>query len=120
MQGLALRKPMEKDVEADQMGFKLQKLWSGLRKRWADSCNVSKREELQVLKDKMRPCYKDQAMESQKKKAESVGSSSSETEMEDEHDDLFKPLPLDALMFEKNKSFLDMCGVNLHRKKSLV
>lgn len=75
---------MAKDVEADQVGFKLQRLWSGLRKRWSDSTAVSKRPELQELKDKMRPCYRDQAGSQ-----EGAGSNS--------EDELFALMPLECL-----------------------
>ena len=121
-QGLALRKPMEKDAEANQVGFKLQRLWSGLRKRWADSTSGSKRAGLQSLKDKMRPCYNVKEVQSTETDVAEVpmtlANSDSETEIEDE--DVFRPMPLDAVMFQKNKAFLDMCGVGLARKKSFV
>ena len=88
----------------------------------ADSTSHSKRAELQTLKDKMRTvlqCEGGQSTETDVAEVPmTLANSDSETEIEDE--DVFRPMPLDAMMFQKNKAFLDMCGVGLVRKKSFV
>ena len=65
----------------------------------------------------MRPRYKEvESVHKEHPKKAQLGKLSSETEFE--NDEVFQPTPLDALMLEKNKSFLDMCGVGLLWKKS--
>ena len=57
VQGLAIRSDLPGEPEMEMCILKVQKLWSGLRKRWASCGDTSKEPELQALKDKMRPCY---------------------------------------------------------------
>lgn len=57
LEGLAIRSDLPGGIELEMCVVKVQKLWSGLRKRWASCGDASKEPELQALKDKMRPCY---------------------------------------------------------------